>query len=677
MSLATVTSRKDYTLTGGVYNFPFPYLFNQESDLVVVYTDTAGNPTTLILNSSYTVTGAGTISGGITVAANYTSGTLSIIRQVSLTQDVVLDDQGKFSSTVIENEFDKLTMIDQQMQEQLGRTPMLPKGLLGSTLPPPSNGSTLGWVAGAWAWVAGAVSNLQTLLAAGSGAGLVGYLAPYTGAAARTQAQKNAEVVTVTDYIGCDPTGATDSYVAFAAAHAALPASGGTIIVPDAVGYKINTQITCTKPVLWKIAACTITGPASGYLFEIQANKSGIEMGAGSILKATQGCLGLVHNNQTMNCHYWNMNFDPNNCTNMISLFHDGGWYINVKNMWLDNSREHSTSCTLKIKSTYTGVAGPTGSYGGAFVGHYENVIGKKFWILGDLPTSTTTMTFVNCSWNSTVISDSTGLTFLQPIIQGNYTFFDLTNVAGLTCIGGDFEAGNTDTSARVYVFNGGSNRDIKSIGNNCAGFNPGGITAKDAYITGYTSAGGVFDDNYLTGAKDDSTRFGSTPGQAFHNQGFTTQGHVGLPYTGDVLVTAQNIRLTSATTGFPYDASVASTAIYMDTSAQIKFLYAYAATAWVTATGYVVGNVIRVGTRAYTCAINHTSGTFATDLASGKWTVGGNVTLNSIAMFDGGGLTVDGSTVKFTNLPSASPGAGSKRLWYDGADGNRVKFAV
>jgi hypothetical protein len=42
----------------------------------------------------------------------------------------------------------------------------------------------------------------------------------------------------------------------------------------------------------------------------------------------------------------------------------------------------------------------------------------------------------------------------------------------------------------------------------------------------------------------------------------------------------------------------------------------------WVTAHAYVVGNYVRTGTpeKVYCCKIAHTSGTFATDLAAGKW---------------------------------------------------------
>lgn len=40
----------------------------------------------------------------------------------------------------------------------------------------------------------------------------------------------------------------------------------------------------------------------------------------------------------------------------------------------------------------------------------------------------------------------------------------------------------------------------------------------------------------------------------------------------------------------------------------------------WVTATAYVVGDLATSGGRQYQCLVAHTSGTFATDLAAGKW---------------------------------------------------------
>lgn len=43
-------------------------------------------------------------------------------------------------------------------------------------------------------------------------------------------------------------------------------------------------------------------------------------------------------------------------------------------------------------------------------------------------------------------------------------------------------------------------------------------------------------------------------------------------------------------------------------------------APAWLTSTGYVVGNYVLHGGLIYYCIVSHTSGTFATDLAAGKW---------------------------------------------------------
>lgn len=54
---------------------------------------------------------------------------------------------------------------------------------------------------------------------------------------------------------------------------------------------------------------------------------------------------------------------------------------------------------------------------------------------------------------------------------------------------------------------------------------------------------------------------------------------------------------------------------------------------AWVTATAYVVGDVVSESTLGYVCAAAHTSGTFATDLAAGKWVpIGGDASGDAAA---------------------------------------------
>jgi hypothetical protein len=57
-----------------------------------------------------------------------------------------------------------------------------------------------------------------------------------------------------------------------------------------------------------------------------------------------------------------------------------------------------------------------------------------------------------------------------------------------------------------------------------------------------------------------------------------------------------------------------------------------------------------------------------------------GNISITSINIALGGAVSVSGSlsatgAVALSGLPSTAPAAGSKQLWYDPTDGNRVKF--
>jgi len=89
-----------------------------------------------------------------------------------------------------------------------------------------------------------AADTLRSDLAATTGAGLVGDQAPYTGAVARTQADKNGDSVSVKDF-GAVGDGATDDTTALIAAGSACAASGKTLVfVPTTTGYKITDTTT-------------------------------------------------------------------------------------------------------------------------------------------------------------------------------------------------------------------------------------------------------------------------------------------------------------------------------------------------------------------------------------------------------------------------------------------------
>ena len=148
------TSRKagPFTGTGLVTTYPFSFKVFQASDVLVKQADTAGIETTLVLTTNYTVSlnaDQNTNPGGsITLTAALTSGyTLVITSNVPQLQSVDLTLGGNFNPDVIESEFDKLTIITQQLNEVQGRALALPITVSGASteLPAPEANKLIGW----------------------------------------------------------------------------------------------------------------------------------------------------------------------------------------------------------------------------------------------------------------------------------------------------------------------------------------------------------------------------------------------------------------------------------------------------------------------------------------------------------------------------------------------------
>lgn len=116
MTVSTEVDHNDYTGNGITISFPYTFRIFKKSDLVVQVVDLNENITELILDTDYTVTGAGGYSGGSVIlssplAAGYQ---ISISRELPVTQETDLRNQGKFFAEVHEDAFDKLTMLIQQ-----------------------------------------------------------------------------------------------------------------------------------------------------------------------------------------------------------------------------------------------------------------------------------------------------------------------------------------------------------------------------------------------------------------------------------------------------------------------------------------------------------------------------------------------------------------------------------
>jgi len=110
---------------GSTTVFSYNFQINNATDCQVIYTDATGTSTTLS-STLYTITGLGVPTGG-TVTYNpgtpIASGTsLTITRQLALTQPTSIQNQGAFYPSAVEAAIDRAVMEVQQVSEQIGRT---------------------------------------------------------------------------------------------------------------------------------------------------------------------------------------------------------------------------------------------------------------------------------------------------------------------------------------------------------------------------------------------------------------------------------------------------------------------------------------------------------------------------------------------------------------------------
>ena len=119
MTVSTTTSRASYPGNGTNDTFAYSFKIFADGDLTVIIRSADGTETTKTLTTHYTVTGAGTDSGGNVV---FTTGniptateTVVILRELNLTQgtDYVANDP--FPAESHEDALDRLTFIAQQI----------------------------------------------------------------------------------------------------------------------------------------------------------------------------------------------------------------------------------------------------------------------------------------------------------------------------------------------------------------------------------------------------------------------------------------------------------------------------------------------------------------------------------------------------------------------------------
>lgn len=124
----TASPRKagPYACDGSDVTFTFAFKVFKAADVRVVHTDASGVETDLTLTTDYTVSlnaDQDTSPGGsITTVATYPLGeTITLTSKVAEEQPVVITNMGGFYPQVINNALDRLTILVQQVMEQVGR----------------------------------------------------------------------------------------------------------------------------------------------------------------------------------------------------------------------------------------------------------------------------------------------------------------------------------------------------------------------------------------------------------------------------------------------------------------------------------------------------------------------------------------------------------------------------
>jgi hypothetical protein len=123
MTVSSTTSKVSFSGNGSTTAFAVSFYFLANSDLKVTLRKADGSEVVKTLATDYTVTGAGSLSGGtVTMGTAPASGeTLVITRNVALTQPIDYQPNDPFPANTHEQALDRLTMITQQINETLGR----------------------------------------------------------------------------------------------------------------------------------------------------------------------------------------------------------------------------------------------------------------------------------------------------------------------------------------------------------------------------------------------------------------------------------------------------------------------------------------------------------------------------------------------------------------------------
>ena len=126
MTISTTTIKNSSSGNGSTSAFNYTFKITDQDDIDVIIRSADGTETTKTISTHYTVSGVGNASGG---AVTFTSGnipasgeTVVLRRDTPLTQSVDLIENDPLPADTLEDALDKLTSINQELQEQADRS---------------------------------------------------------------------------------------------------------------------------------------------------------------------------------------------------------------------------------------------------------------------------------------------------------------------------------------------------------------------------------------------------------------------------------------------------------------------------------------------------------------------------------------------------------------------------
>lgn len=245
MTVSSTTATQTFACDGVTTAFTCPFRVLSTTEMRVYLVTIATGASALLTNGvDYTVSNAGTAANAIvTTATTYSNAyRLKCKRRTSRLQETDYRDNDPFPAESHETLADRQIMIAQELDEDLSRAILAPDGETLAPLPPATERALkiVGFdSAGGLVVVvpsSGSAASLALLLAstanASEGDAMVGVKQPYAGAVARTQHDKNLELVSVKDF-GAVGDGVADDLPAMEAARDAAATASKTLYFPD------------------------------------------------------------------------------------------------------------------------------------------------------------------------------------------------------------------------------------------------------------------------------------------------------------------------------------------------------------------------------------------------------------------------------------------------------------